>query len=1066
MVFHWLNGLQNQLAKTQSRSLGRGKRRRPHRSVAAVPVEACETRVLLSAVTATADPTDYASLPDDLYDSPDYFDTASESPLGEEISGVEDEYSEYEDSWYESLDESYGEATTSQEEYNDSSYEYDDDQSEGSNEQSGEATETPKVGGYQSLIGQLLGGLSGGAEEGESSDSADEDTNNQSDTESESNISASALEFPEYIEFAAVELPLQSQTDDLFQITPAGTDSFSNETVTTSVATQPVESDDSTLEPLSADLNQTIVQEQSWTSDTDWTVHQSVTDSFQQDSSDGNEDGSGIVPEITGTESYSITVINGTTTIETHSIASSTRLAEGNIPSDTVDDENGDNPYAIPQSWIEASSTPIALSSDSDDTESNSSESADDALDSESESGSFTSYNTGLTTTVTTTQIVLSDGTAAIQTSITMSWYAGFSWRTGGDIGNDLLGSGDETSGTTVDLSGDYKVFASASIGGHFTVTTVTAASNNEILPDEGSISAGFAVTAMAGGSLAFTTKFGRDASSGSIDNGTDTKDFVNLTDTQESSGRVGLSFWIAGSTADDEGSEPGSNDSESGSDTTAAPKVGELSAEEVLATNKSGIQLNLEIEGSTGSSKDHTVESKVRPSEYVTVTSSYTELSSTNSNTSFAFAAGTEDISVSVGAGGDSSKNLTASYENLSTADNGENTSEGIDDETLIVFDRLTETEVSSSEWSANFSLGTGDGYQNEQSLSYDVTFTTVEDFGDIFNGQSAGYEITTVYVDYSPEDDPEESNEERPEREHTRTTRFYSPESSSTDFADLGQPDGSGGLDTAPTYDDGTKTPDQILADYRAQKEQLLRLQALLADPSTSPERKELLQDLIAKQEESLEEIIVAAGSAGITASQLEEEDNAAEAALINDPPTSTELGDLGEDDIHSNAPGYFHFLFNPSDMDDDLESGTYKLWAVAGTSLAVAGGLAALPALAEWAGAELLVWQGSSGGLAFAGAGGAGAATTTIAVSNGTVATAAGLATITALFMEYGDALNTARETFETNPEFKRYFHKVYKPQQKLTGGGKRNPDLALSEILDALIEWIELGMPVVK
>lgn len=297
--------------------------------------------------------------------------------------------------------------------------------------------------------------------------------------------------------------------------------------------------------------------------------------------------------------------------------------------------------------------------------------------------------------------------------------------------------------------------------------------------------------------------------------------------------------------------------------------------------------------------------------------------------------------------AGGGSSTNLTASYENLSTADNGENSSEGIDDETLIVFDRKTETGVSSSEWSSNFSLGTGAGYQNEQSLSYDVSFTTVEDFGDIFNGQSAGYDITTVYVDYSADDDSEESDEERPEREHTRTTRFYSPESSSLYFEDLGQPDGSGGLGAAPTYDDGNKSPEQILADYRANKEQLLRLQALLADPSTSPERKELLQDLIAKQNKILGEIIVAADSAGITASQLEGEDNAAEAALINDPPTSTELGDLGDDDIHSNAPGYMDFL-NPWSSDNMpadhdllgwglryLNQGTIVVGAVAGSA-----------------------------------------------------------------------------------------------------------------------------------
>lgn len=212
-------------------------------------------------MTAADDPTAYASMPEDVYDSPDYFDAATDGPLGDDLAGYEDEYTNYEDSWYDSLDESYAEATESQDEHADSTSQDGDGQSDSSDGSDGEQTDTtqgPDAGGYQSLIGQLLGGLTGGAEsEDEGTETgADGGSTDSSETAGDE---GSAFDVPDYIQFAQADLPLQSQTDDLFQVTPSGTESFSTETVSSSTATQPVTSDDSAADPLTADLNQTVV---------------------------------------------------------------------------------------------------------------------------------------------------------------------------------------------------------------------------------------------------------------------------------------------------------------------------------------------------------------------------------------------------------------------------------------------------------------------------------------------------------------------------------------------------------------------------------------------------------------------------------------------------------------------------------------------------------------------------------------------------------------------------------------------------------------------------------------
>lgn len=896
MIFPWLRELQVQLLDPRRFKLGGArKRRRSVHSQATTLVEACEARVLLSAVSV-GDRSEDATTPDDIASSPDYFAVISTSPVGDDISQFEDDFSTYEDGWYESIDESFSEAVETQNDPNQTGGTGDgtagdggngNDQSQGTSTSSGQTDEA--TDGYQSLLGQIVSGLAGGSTTDSETDDSGDTTNADSGTDDTE--PGSLFEFPEHIQFTDTQLPLEALGDDLIAAMPDGQSTFENITLTSSTATAPSEGDEPGVQ---AELTQTITTGQEWVSDSEWTIHQSVSDSWEQGTSHGESD----VPGLTGNETYSITVINGTTTIESWSKTSSYRLAEGTIPDEEIPDD--DDPFAVPHSWVESSTTPVDTKStpvDAEAGEENESdgEAADEAGIETSESGSFTSYNTGIQTTITTTEITLDDGTVALQRTFSVSWYAGFSYRDGGTLGHDVLdeenndgGSDSSADDATVTISGSYTIYVSASIGGHFTVTTVSIKDTGAALPDEGSTSAGFALSAQAGGTLDFTTTVEVDESSGDASAGTDEKNFVSLKDTQKTAGRVGLSFWAAGSTADDEespadDSAPENQNPEDGN-ADDGPKVGQQSAEEFLEENTSGIQFNFEVSGSSGTSKDHTIDIKTRTDTSVT-TIQKSDVSSNDNNASFGFAAGTEDISLSLGAGGSTSANVSFHYETESWEDNGENTSDGVDDETLTVFEREDYSKVIDSSWSFEFSLGTDDGFVNENESSYFVSVASTLDLGDIFNGEKAGYKTTKVYVDYSDDVETTPDDQPLPDRENTITETFYSPDGTFVEVQDLGAPTGASGAPDSAN-DNGDQSPQELLDSYQSATQQLLHLQAMLNN-ETDPERQEWLQGLIAAQQQHVNNIAAQATAAGVTASQLSTAaQNAADNVAANPP------------------------------------------------------------------------------------------------------------------------------------------------------------------------------------
>ena len=97
-----------------------------------------------------------------------------------------------------------------------------------------------------------------------------------------------------------------------------------------------------------------------------------------------------------------------------------------------------------------------------------------------------------------------------------------------------------------------YKVFASASAGGHSTSTTVTPVGGTEAIEDLSSTSFGFAISVMAGGGLELTTHFTQDEKFGSEADETDTYDFFDLKDTIEYSGSTGFNFYVAAGPGDE----------------------------------------------------------------------------------------------------------------------------------------------------------------------------------------------------------------------------------------------------------------------------------------------------------------------------------------------------------------------------------------------------------------------------------------------------------------------------------------------------------------------------------
>jgi hypothetical protein len=61
------------------------------------------------------------------------------------------------------------------------------------------------------------------------------------------------------------------------------------------------------------------------------------------------------------------------------------------------------------------------------------------------------------------------------------------------------------------------------------------------------------------------------------------------------------------------------------------------------------------------------------------------------------------------------------------------------------------------------------------------------------------------------------------------------------------------------------------------------------------------------------------------------------------------------------------------------------------------------------------------------------------------------------------DFLDRLQQANRQFGQNKRFRNWFHKVWKQDQGIPGGGRNNPDLPPESILEAYEEWLSQGQP---
>lgn len=946
------------LKQMQSGVIGarRGRNRNTRGAYTSTPIEVFESRVLLTGISA--DPTADVSTPSDISSSTDFYEIAQESPLGDEFSELDDAYSEYEQSYETMLDEAYSQATTTQEEHSGQQTgsdtgggNGDDSSTDSDTADDAQAGQETFNGGLNSILSQLLvGGTDADA-------SGTSDASGDSDQETSQNPFA----LPTSVQFADVSLPAESDYIDLFEVAPVSIDSFS-ESTTSELTSVPVDENGNELTGSApTEIIQNVTFQQTYNDDGSWVVHQSVSDTFRDKQSASDAPSDQQAAARTGSQSYSVTVIDGTTTVRTYTqtdtqVFDSRPTAQDEAASSPLSSDSSSS-YAIPESWIddaagvtEEPDTGDSSSDNSDDSDSNS-DSSEDAWGTEDSQGDVTFSNTGLTNTVTETQITLDDGTAAIQTTVSLSWYISYSYADSGEFGGDDTNTEDSDADVpasfNAEISGGYNVFASASVGGHFTVTTVTPVGGTEAIDSLSSTSFGFAITAMAGGGYRSTTHITQDESSGSKADNTDTFEFFDLKDTVEYGGMVGFSFVVAASTEDNESTADNSSGSNSDEAVAVREQVaGEQTAQELLADKKSGVQVSFNTNATSSYETDHTIRTKTRWDfgdadypDYGYDELIYTDVSSGGNGGHTIIEFGSDAMSIDIGANGNSTKTLN-STSTLWSYGNGASAPDEQIDETIN-----TVSDVSSSDYEYGLKIGGDAGFELVNKSSFDVEVSVVEELLSTFNGERAGYITEEIYVNFSEEESGEEDDtdesagtddpeaEER-ERIHRKTLTFVS--AGQDDYIEVlfdNPPQ------EAPDYG-GQESPEDLLASYQANREQLLRLQALLSQ-TNDPDEIAYLQDQIARQESLLTQITEAAGAAGVSAEQLSTAAEAAQDAFDDaEPPTWTGIGDLGDDDIHSGAPGYWHFVFNPSDLDEGwLQNTQYAaLWTAA-----IAGGIA---------------------------------------------------------------------------------------------------------------------------
>ncbi len=768
--------------------------------------------------------------PDNPYGSTDYFDLAADSPLADEIRDYEDEFYEYENYSTGQADGAYEDVVE------DSTYETYDDS----------LCENPTYEVPDSQTGD--------------NDSAVGDTpTTGDDPDTENTVAPFAT--AKLLNLDTSALPLHALRDSLFEVEPDGTASFNNANTTNSsvdASAADVESASSTegatadetqddQSPELIDVAHTVVIDQTYNGPHDWVVSQSISNAWgtpaptvADDTSDGsaavggsNESDAASPAEPMrgqGTETYSITVINGTTTITSYSISESFSFGAGDaIPAEwigaataSVNDQpdelqvqpadGGPVVYGAPQadSATEAESS----ATDSGATSTIVAPTAEPAA--EKPKRGFTTSST-MDTVVIETKVTLDDGQPGIQRVMTISFSASFSWHDGDTIdltappkttktetrsessganGSDpVTFSGDSAADPVISSSAPttttpastpdiehtytYNAFASGSIAGSFSVTTVYPEASGLLgmLTGQSSTTFGFGMSAMAGGSS--TRKFTMKESSASGDAASETDEHleVDILDETSSSNFTGFSFSIgnasssAATTADsgsmtttggttDSSSTATASDSAANSAITASnlqpqdgdvivtptskPKAGQQSAADSVANGVSGFQIGFDTNSSSSSTKDFQYSELTRQ-----LNSDY--WGEGHSKVTFNdFQHSESDSNISIGFGGDSthfeiSRSHSSETNLLLQSDDYSLGRYMTEDDYMVMRDQVFYKEVGDS--SSEFRIAFGDvqdaGLVNESDSSLSIKGEVVEriDYAGWFNTVTRTY-------------------------------------------------------------------------------------------------------------------------------------------------------------------------------------------------------------------------------------------------------------------------------------------------------------------------------------
>ena len=393
------------------------------------------------------------------------------------------------------------------------------------------------------------------------------------------------MQAPEGVSFNDSDFVGYSFINDPFSVTPSGMESFNDQqTRITRFTPENTDPELGTGERQRATTT-TLRTEQDYVSDQEWTVRYTLTNRYDDDELSTDSDETQTEVDRGYLTTLVVTVTNGTTATRTFTVSDSFRFGIGAIPGE----EQSDDPWAIPESWMDTAEQSVNTAAD---TPTSSSSGSQDSTASTNGSGFFIAAGYSTSFTKTTEKVTLDDGTAATRTTNSFNWSSSFSMRIGGSYNSSQAGSsttdsvistdqtstnssdnltavsftGTDSTGTTgvtasVDTStviasdpysgfqpvakGQYQAFAMGSVAAAFSYTTTVPVNPLNLLSSTFSASAAFAVSALAGSNSNSSIKGDLNQSSGSEDDDTDEHLRIHVDNSDKASASAGFSFWF-----------------------------------------------------------------------------------------------------------------------------------------------------------------------------------------------------------------------------------------------------------------------------------------------------------------------------------------------------------------------------------------------------------------------------------------------------------------------------------------------------------------------------------------